>query len=203
MSRNEFRNHHRCKIYTTSDIIYAENNIMQCNNYLTDTPSLRLVVDFGVWFRGGRFTFWFFFFVDFQAVFYGKKNQARKKSTPKSKGTFWPKSAQGKFCLELLVQQELLRKDPHKTQTSTICGLSKGALPSAPCLSISPSFFFVSLSLYIYIYVWPPTHLLPPKMPKISFFPSFILSNARKQGVVDSIPFFMCILKMSSFSGEK
>ena len=66
---------------------------------LKDTPSLKLLVDFGVWFP--RWIFWWIF----GAISLGKTSRKKihRKINKKStifKGTFWPKSIQGKFWFD-------------------------------------------------------------------------------------------------------
>ena len=69
---------------------------------LKDTPSLKFLVDFGVWFR--RWIFWWFFMWIFSGHFplENKQQKIHRKIHQEKltvfKATFWPKSTQGNFC---------------------------------------------------------------------------------------------------------
>ena len=72
----------------------------------------------------------------------------------------------------------LVQMTSSPTQGGSLSALAmrSGWLICSLCLSL----FFVCFSLSTYIYIWPPTHLRPPKMPKISLFPHNLVKNAPK-----------------------
>ena len=99
-----------CKCYRTIPPKISSVIIM-------DTPSLRLLMDFGVWFSW--WIFWWIFFVDFS----GMEEQAGTYKKLK----IHPKWAQGEFCLEFELISEMFPPEKYRCNAAAtaICLVDK------------------------------------------------------------------------------